>query len=148
MIDGISITSLKQMSNDLGKVMHMLRNDSKNFTKFGEVYFSTIYQNKTKGWHRHKKMTSNFAIVSGEVKFVLYDSRLESKTKGKIEEFFLSQENYKLITVPPLIWSAIQCVGAETAIVAIFTDLPYDDKEIERKSIADNFIKYDWSYKK
>ena len=148
MIDGISITSLKQMSNEQGKVMHMLRNDSKNFTKFGEVYFSTIYQNKTKGWHRHKRMTSNFAIVSGKVKFVLYDSRPESKTKGKIEEIFLSQENYKLITVPPLIWSAIQCVSKETSIVAIFTDLPYDEKEIERKSLVDNFIEYNWSLKK
>ena len=37
MIDGIKITPLKQIEDERGKVMHMLRNDSKNFIKFGEI---------------------------------------------------------------------------------------------------------------
>ena len=42
MIEGIKITLLKQIEDERGKVMHMLRNDSKNFTNFGEIYFSTV----------------------------------------------------------------------------------------------------------
>ena len=40
MIEGVKIPPLKQIIDERGKVMHMLRNDSPNFEKFGEIYFS------------------------------------------------------------------------------------------------------------
>ena len=144
MIEGIKITPLKQIKDERGKVMHMLRNDSENFTKFGEIYFSTAHPNKVKGWHLHSKMTLNYAVVLGEIKLVLYDARTNSKTKGQVQEFFLSQENYKLISVPPLIWNGFMGIGNTTAIVANCADLPYDDTEIKRKSAYDKDIPYDW----
>ena len=144
MIEGIKITPLKQIKDERGKVMHMLRNDSENFTKFGEIYFSTAHPNKVKGWHIHSKMTLNYAVVLGEIKFVLYDTRTNSKTKGQVQEFFLSQENYKLISVPPLIWNGFMNIGNTIAIVANCPDLPYDDAEIKRISAYDKDIPYDW----
>ena len=133
MIEGIKITLLQQIEDDRGKVMHMLRSDSENFKKFGEIYFSTVHPNKVKGWHLHSKMTLNYAVVLGKIKLVLYDDRPNSNTKGKIQEFFLSQKNYKLISVPPLIWNGFMGIGNETAIVANCADLPYEDTEIKRK---------------
>ena len=144
MIEGIKVTALNQIEDERGKVMHMLRNDSKIFTKFGEIYFSTVHPNKIKGWHLHSKMTLNYAVVLGEIKLVLYDARSNSKTKGQIQEFFLSQKNYKLISVPPLIWNGFMGIGNTTAIVANCADLPYDDTEIKRKSAYDKDIPYDW----
>ena len=145
MIEGIKITPLKQIEDERGKVMHMLRNDSKTFTKFGEIYFSTVYPNKIKGWHLHGKMTLNYAVVLGEIKLALYDARPNSKTKGQVQEFFLSQKNYKLVSVPPLIWNGFMGIGNKTAIVANCADLPYDDTEIKRKSAFDKDIPYDWN---
>jgi dTDP-4-dehydrorhamnose 3,5-epimerase len=144
MIEGIKVTALNQIEDERGKVMHMLRNDSENFTKFGEIYFSTVHPNKVKGWHLHSKMTLNYAVVLGKIKLVLYDARTNSKTKGQVQEFFLSQENYKLISVPPLIWNGFMGIGNTTAIVANCADLPYDDTEIKRKSAYDKDIPYDW----
>tara|TARA_B100000686_G_C16655359_1_gene897831 strand:+ start:384 stop:809 length:426 start_codon:yes stop_codon:yes gene_type:complete len=141
MINGVSIKALKQITTDNGKVMQMLRNDSKYFTKFGEIYFSTVLFEKFKGWHRHKKLTSNFAVVFGKIEITLYDSRINSSTKGNKDQFFLSQENYQLITVPPLVWTGIKGISKQTAIIAVCTDLPYDESEIERKSSFDkNFF--------
>ena len=145
MIQGIKITPLKQIEDERGKVMHMLRKDSDNFVRFGEIYFSTVHPNKIKGWHLHKKMTLNYAVVFGEIKFVLYDSRPDSKTKGQIQEFLLSQSNYKLISVPPLIWNGFKGIGNKTAIVANCADLPHDKEEIERKLPFDSSIPYDWN---
>ena len=54
--------------------------------------------------------------------------------------FFLSQKNYKLVSVPPLIWNGFMGIGNNTAIVANCADLPYDDKEIKRKSAFDQDI--------
>ena len=73
MIDGVEIISLKQIPDERGKVMHMLRCDSEHFEKFGEIYFSCVYPGAIKGWHGHKKMTLNYAVVKGMVKLVLYD---------------------------------------------------------------------------
>ena len=39
MIHDIKITPLKTISDNRGKVMHMLRTDSPVFKKFGEIYF-------------------------------------------------------------------------------------------------------------
>ena len=125
--------------------MHMLRSDSNIFHEFGEIYFSTVNPNKVKGWNLHQKMTSNIAVIFGEIKLVLYDPRSNSKSKGQIQEFFLSPKNYKLISVPPLIWSGFKGIGKKTAIIANCADLPYDDKEIERKSAFGNEIPYDWN---
>ena len=50
MIKGITITKLKQIEDQRGKVMHMLRSDDEVFKNFGEIYFSTIFHNKIKEW--------------------------------------------------------------------------------------------------
>ena len=60
MIEGIKIIPKKQIIDERGKIMHMMRNDDENFTKFGEVYFSYANPSTVKAWHLHKKMTVNY----------------------------------------------------------------------------------------
>ena len=144
MINGVVVTPLRQIFDERGKVMHMLREDSPIFSRFGEVYFSCTNPGAIKAWHLHKKMTLNYAVIYGEIKFVLFDDRPDSKTRGCIQEFFLSPENYCLVTVPPLIWNGFKGIGDKTSIVANCATLPHDPSEIERKSAFDVSIPYDW----
>ena len=144
MIDGVVITPLHQIFDERGKVMHMLREDSPNFLRFGEIYFSCTYPGAIKAWHLHKQMTLNYAVIHGEIKYVLYDDRPDSKTRGCIQEFFLSPENYCLVTVPPLIWNGFKGIGDKVSIVANCATLPHHPHEIERKSAFDPSIPYDW----
>ena len=44
MIEGVIITPLRQIEDDRGKVMHMLREDSPVYERFGEIYFSLQIQ--------------------------------------------------------------------------------------------------------
>ena len=74
MIDGVILTPLRQIFDERGKVMHMLREDSPVFSKFGEIYFSCTHPGVVKAWHLHKYMTLNYAVIHGEIKFVLYDN--------------------------------------------------------------------------
>jgi len=144
MIDGVVVTPLKQFFDERGKVMHMLREDSPIFSRFGEIYFSCTNPGAIKAWHLHKKMTLNYAAIFGEIKFVLFDDRPVSKTRGHVQEFFLSPENYCLVTVPPLIWNGFKGIGQRTSIVANCATLPHDPGEIERKPPFDETIPYDW----
>jgi dTDP-4-dehydrorhamnose 3,5-epimerase len=59
MIDGIVITPLRQIPDERGKIMHMMRADDPHFERFGEIYFSMVYPNAIKAWHLHTKMTLN-----------------------------------------------------------------------------------------
>ena len=144
MIEGVVITPLRQIFDERGKVMHMLRKDSPVFSEFGEIYFSCTYPGAIKAWHLHKEMTLNYAVIHGSIKCVLFDDRPNSKTRGCVEEYFLSPENYSLITVPPLVWNGWKGIGNETSIVANCANMPHDLNEIERKPVGDPSIPYDW----
>ena len=144
LIQDVKIIKKNQIFDDRGKIMHMLRSDDSNFTKFGEIYFSVTYPGVVKAWHLHKEMTLNYSVVSGAIKFVFYDERVDSKTKGQIQEIFVSPENYSLIHVPPGIWNGFKCIGINQAIVANCSDIPHDQNEIQRIKPNDNSIPYDW----
>lgn len=144
MIDGVLITPLEQTSDDRGKIMKMLRCDAPHFQSFGEIYFSCVYPGVVKGWHLHKKMTINYAVLFGKIRFVLYDDRPKSPTRGKVKEIILGPDNYYLVTVPPLIWNGFMGISPEMAIVANCTSVPHDPEEIERKNLSDPSIPYQW----
>jgi len=145
MLDGVIITPLRQLFDERGKVMHMLRRDSAVFLDFGEVYFSCLYPGAVKGWNQHKLMTLNFAVPHGLVKLVLYDARDNSATRGKLQEIYLGPENYFLVTIPPMIWTGCKGIGTEVSIVANCASLMHDPQEVERLAPDDPAIPYDWS---
>ena len=147
MIDGVGIYPLKQIPDERGKVMHMLKATDPHFERFGEIYFSTVYPGVVKGWHLHSRMTIHYAVVSGTIKLVLYDDRLGSSTRGKIEEFFVGESNYCLVKVPPGIWNGFKGAGTTPAIVANCATIPHDPNEIERLDPLTGKIPYDWALK-
>ena len=147
MIEGVKITPLRQILDERGKIMHMMRCDSAVFESFGEIYFSCVHPGAIKGWHIHSKMTLNYAVPHGHIKFVLYDNRADSSTKGEIQELFLGPDNYCLVTVPPFVWNGFKGYGSEMAIVANFTNIAHDPTEIDRLDPFDPSIPYDWSLK-
>ena len=89
-------------------------------------------------------MTLNYVVVTGKIKLVLYDDRKERKSFGKIQEIILSNENYNLITVPPLIWNGFKSLDNSTSIIANCSDIPHDHDEILRRDHNDQNIPYTW----
>ena len=144
MIHDVRITSLKILSDSRGSVMHMLRNDSKIFKSFGEIYFSTIHKDSIKAWHLHKEATLNYACIKGSVKLVLFDERSESPTKGKYQEISLSPKNYFLVTIPPNIWNGFKGLYEPESIIANCLSLPHNEKEMVRKDHSDQKFNYKW----
>lgn len=150
MIDDIIITPLAQINDERGKIMHMLRNDADHYVGFGEIYFSCVYPQAIKGWHIHKKMTLNYAVVHGAIKFVLYDDRKSSSSYGQTQEIFMGTDNYCLVTVPPNIWNGFKGLGNDMSIVANCASILHDMEgpgEIDRLDPMSDAIPYDWSIK-
>ena len=65
-IQDVKIIKKNQTIDDRGKILHMLRADDNNFTKFGEIYFSFVNPKKIKAWHFHKLMTLNYRGFIGD----------------------------------------------------------------------------------
>ena len=147
MIEGVRIHPLRQIPDERGKVMHMLRADAPHFEQFGEIYFSVVNPGVVKGWHLHHRMTINYAVVTGMIKLVLYDDRAGSPTRKELQEIFLGDAQYALVTVPSMIWNGFKGIAASPSIVANCATIPHDPTEIERLDPFTSHIPYDWSLK-
>lgn len=149
MIEGVKVRQLRQIHDERGYLMEILRSDWPEFQKFGQCYITIAYPGTVKGWHYHKTQTDNLVPLIGQAKVVCYDNRAGSKTKGEVNEFFAGEKNPMLIQVPPLVLHGFKAIGVEPAyVVNLPTELynyaqpdefrvPYDTKDIP----------YDWGVK-
>ena len=145
MIHGVKIVPLKQIADERGKIMHMLKATDPHFINFGEIYFSCAWPGVVKGWHAHKRMTVNNAVISGRAKLVLYDSRPDSPTQGEVAELFIGEDNYCLVQIPPGITNGYKAYGNQLVILANCATEPHDPDEIIYIDPHDNDIPYDWA---
>jgi dTDP-4-dehydrorhamnose 3,5-epimerase len=143
MIDGVEVIPLRRIPDERGTVHHMLRNDDPHFIGFGEIYFTTIYRDVVKGWHRHREMTLNYACISGRIKLVLFDDRERSPSKGEVMEEFLGPDHYALVVIPPGVWNGFKGMSDE-AIVANCCTHTHDPTRSDRLDPFANDIPYDW----
>lgn len=144
MIEDVLVIPLKQIPDERGKIMHMLRVDDPHFQKFGEVYFSVALPGAIKGWHLHTRQTQNYAVISGMIKLVLYDSRKESSTNGEINELFIGEDNYCLVRIPSGVYNGYKTYGLKEAIVANCATETHDPAEMNRLDPFDPTIPYNW----
>ena len=111
MIDGVVISPRRQIVDERGKVMHMLKKTDPEFNEFGEIYFSFVFPGVVKAWHLHERMIINYSVPVGRIKLVLFDSRSDSPTKGELQEIYLGEDQHCLVTIPPLVWNGFKGLG-------------------------------------
>ena len=144
-IEGVIVQQLEQIADDRGAVLHMLRNDSPLFEKFGEVYFSEINPGVIKAWKLHTKLTQNISVPMGKVRLVIYDGRPASSTHGNIAEYEIGRhDNYCLIQIPPMVWYGFQSIDTQISLIANCTDLPHDPSESQAMLSDADKIPYQW----
>jgi dTDP-4-dehydrorhamnose 3,5-epimerase len=144
-IEGVTITPLGRIPDERGAILHMLREDSPGFQRFGEIYFSMVHPGAIKAWHQHSVMTLNYAVPVGMIKLVLYDDREGSATRGALSEIYTGELEYALVTIPPLVWNGFKGIGDRPALVANCATHPHSPDEITRRDPFDRDIGYDWS---
>ena len=144
MIEGITLHPLRRISNPKGDILHALKCTDDGFVGFGEAYFTQILPGEVKGWKRHNRMTLNLVVVSGIIKFVIYDDREGSSSFGEFFEIVLSpEENYQRLTVAPGLWMAFQGMSDQTSMLMDIIPEPHDDGEGERVPL--NIINFNFN---
>jgi dTDP-4-dehydrorhamnose 3,5-epimerase len=131
-IDGLIVTALRVIADERGAVLHVLRADAPEFTAFGECYFSEVNPGAVKAWKRHSRQTQNLAVPAGRVRFVVYDARETSPTRGAIDVIELGRPDaYLRLHIPRHLWYGFKCVSDTPALVVNCADIPHDSTESE-----------------
>ena len=141
-IEDISLTNLKIIKHPKGNIYHALKKGDRDFVGFGEAYFSTINKNEIKGWKKHLKMKMNIIVPVGEVSFVLFDDRRNSKSVNNFFSITLSPFNYLRLTIPPGIWCAFKGHNDNLNMILNIADMEHHPDEIIRANIND--IYFEW----
>jgi dTDP-4-dehydrorhamnose 3,5-epimerase len=144
-ISGVTVTDLRQIGDERGAVLHMLRSDSADFVRFGECYFSEILPGAVKAWKRHRRQTQNLAVPAGRVRLVIHDAREGSSTRGTTLVLELGRPDaYRRVSIPPALWYGFAAIGGLPALLANCPDLPHDPSESETAPPDDPAIPYKW----
>ena len=144
-IGGVKVIPLRRIPDERGTILHVMSSRDPWYERFGEVYCSTIYQGVVKGWHKHTKMTLNYACLYGRVKCVLFDERPLSSTKGSIMEVYLGPDSYNLLVVPPEVWNGFKGLSDPFAMIANCSTHAHDPSQSERIDPHLNTIPYNWA---
>jgi dTDP-4-dehydrorhamnose 3,5-epimerase len=149
LIDGVRTKPLQAHCDERGRLMEILRADDAIFARFGQAYVTTAYPGVVKAWHYHKKQADHFTCLHGMVKLVLYDPRKGSRTKGRINEFFIGPHNPLLVRIPPGVYHGFKAIDVGESIMLNIPTEPY------RAAAPDEYrlpahtkrIPYDWGRK-
>jgi len=144
-IEGVTLSELRQIGDDRGTVLHMLRSDAPEFTRFGECYFSEVLPGAIKAWKRHRIQTQNLAVPTGRIRIVIYDDREGSATRGQVQALELGRPDaYLRLRIPPGLWYGFTCISSGPALLANCADLPHDPEEAELRPAEHPAIPYQW----
>jgi dTDP-4-dehydrorhamnose 3,5-epimerase len=139
------LTELRQICDERGAVLHMMRSDAPEFTRFGECYFSEVLPGAIKAWKRHRVQTQNLAVPIGRIRMVIYDDRDGSSTQGLLQELELGRPDaYLRLRIPPGLWYGFACVGDRTALLVNCADFLHDPTESDLRPFNDAGIPYRW----
>ena len=141
MIEDLIITPLKIIDVPGGDVLHAMKKDDLGFSGFGEAYFSTIESGVIKAWKRHQKMTLNLIVITGRIKFIIFDDR--DGVNKNFQEVVLSRDNYCRLTVPPMLWMGFQGLARETSTLLNIASIPHSSEETVKRDV--NEILFDWN---
>ncbi len=142
-IKGVVLTALKIIEIADGDVLHAMKKSDSEFKGFGDAYFSTVNHGCIKAWKRHREMTLNLIVPVGEIKFVIYDDRIDSSSEHHCQTINLSINNYYRLTVPPMVWLGFQGIGVHTNLLLNVANIEHDPDETERVEL--DKIRYDWT---
>lgn len=124
MIEGVQIKDLKPIIDDRGFLTELVREsdfkkkiilagkttDLMQKIPIKQTYLTTIREKGiVKGMHYHKLQYDRFIAISGAIKLVLVDTRIDSDTFGEIQIIILEDRN-KVVLIPPKVLHGFQAL--------------------------------------
>jgi dTDP-4-dehydrorhamnose 3,5-epimerase len=91
-----------------------------------QVHLTTTLSGRHRAWGLHQRSTDRLFVVSGLVKFAVFDGRLDSPTYGCVNEVTLSEKNPGLLIIPPNLYHGWKNIGSNEAIIINMPTVMYN----------------------
>jgi dTDP-4-dehydrorhamnose 3,5-epimerase len=126
-IDGVKFRPTRPVAHADGVVSELARTSWDIIeTPIVQVHMTTTLPGRVRAWGLHQHTTDRLFVVSGLVKFVVFDGRSGSPTFGEFSEFLVSEKNPGLLTIAPMLYHGWKNIGTAEAIVINMPDRTYD----------------------
>lgn len=150
-IDGVRLRCTRPVPHEDGHLTEIAR---ASWTELSDpvvqVHVSSVLPNRVHGWALHQRCTDRMFVVTGLVKFVVFDGRQNSPTFGSFVDITLSEKSPGLLFIAPGLYHGMKNMGTSEAMVINMPtemfdynapdsfDLPWDSEAAKR------IIPYAW----
>jgi dTDP-4-dehydrorhamnose 3,5-epimerase len=151
-VDGVSFRPTRPVPHEDGFLTEVARASWEMMADrpVTQVHVTTTFPERIRAWGLHQQSIDRLFVVSGLVKIVVFDGRLDSPTHGFLSELVLSERNPGLLVVPPNLYHGWKNIGVSEAIIINMPtemynyedpdalDMPWDSEAAQR------LIPYTW----
>jgi dTDP-4-dehydrorhamnose 3,5-epimerase len=90
------------------------------------VYQVRLRPRAIKGWVTHEFQDDRLSIISGALRWALYDDRPDSPTRGLLNDLVVTDRAPGLLIIPRGVWHAVRNIGTSDAIFVNMPTQPYN----------------------
>lgn len=110
------------------------------------VVYVGVRPGAVKGWHLHETFDDRNLVVAGFTRWVLYDDREGSPTRGWLQVVTITERNRGLLFIPRGVWHAVQNLGTADAVLVNLPTEPYDHARPDkvRMPLVNDLIRFDF----
>ena len=85
------------------------------------------------------------AVPRGRIRLVIFDDRLDSSSKGKLQILEVGRPDaYQLIKIPNNLWYGFECISNEPSLIANCTNGIHSPDNTTTKNYDDPSIPFSW----
>lgn len=151
-VDGVSFRPTRPVPHEDGFLTEVVRAswDMMADQPVPQVHVTTTFPERIRAWGLHQVSIDRLFVVTGLVKIVVFDGRLDSPTHGQVTEIVLSERNPGLLVVPPDLYHGWKNIGVTEAIIINMPTEMYDYEEPDALDMpwdsetAQRMIPYTW----
>lgn len=117
-IEGVIFRPTRAVPHEDGTVAEIARTVWPEITQpIVHVHVTTTEPGRVRAWGLHQESTDRLFVVKGLVSIVVYDGRIDSPTRGCLNEWKVSERNPGLVVIPPNLYHGWKNIGTSEAFI-------------------------------
>jgi dTDP-4-dehydrorhamnose 3,5-epimerase len=117
-IDGVVFRPTRPVPHEDGFLTEVARLSWDVFDQpVTQVHITTTFPDRIRAWGLHQVSIDRLFVVSGLVKLVVFDGRLDSPTHGQLTEIVVSERNPGLLIIAPNLYHGWKNIGVTDSII-------------------------------
>jgi len=147
LIDGVVVRYQRPIEDRRGEVVEVYRPAwGIHPDPLVYVYQIRLRPGAIKGWVIHEHQDDRLFLVSGVVRWALYDARDGSPTRGRLNDLVFSERAAALLVIPRGVYHAVRNIGTADAIFVNMPTRAYDhaDPDKLRLPLDNDVIPFDF----